>query len=250
MAAAVKAGQLPRSRKEAARQKVLRSAAILAAAHNAIPAAKTVPRKPKGSVLAQQQAAQQRGKLAGKKGSTAGAAAAAAAAAAPAFDVWDEPNEDNDGWTAGLLPNKRQKRGAAPSVRQRQVAAAAGGAIVPVAAGRERARAAVPAVSGWGRGLELFGACLLRPPLTCLEAVHLSTVCLSVQVAVDQRAAPATQTQRCTSITSLHAVFCVHRILRRWRLTPRAAPTTQMRSCTRRRWRLQWQLRTASCWPR
>ncbi|KAI7842991.1 hypothetical protein COHA_003396 [Chlorella ohadii] len=149
VAAAVKAGQLPRSRKEAARQKVLRSAAILAAAHNAKPAAKQVPRKPKGSVLAQQQAAQQRGKQAGagagKKGGS-GAAAKGAAAAAPTLDVWDEPTEAGDGWTAGLLPGKRQKRGAAPSVRQRQLAAAAGGAIVPAAAGRERARAAVPAV--------------------------------------------------------------------------------------------------------
>ncbi len=171
MAAAVKAGQLPRSRKEAARQKVLRSAAILAAAHNAKPAAKQVPRKPKGSVLAQQQAAQQRGKQAGagtgKKG-RAGAAAGAAPAAAPTLDVWDDPTEAGDGWTAGLLPGKRQKRGAAPSVRQRQLAAAAGGAIVPAAAGRERARAAVPAVSwGWGWGWHANG--LRSKQLSSLE---------------------------------------------------------------------------------
>lgn len=171
MAAAVKAGQLPRSRKEAARQKVLRSAAILAAAHNAKPAAKQVPRKPKGSVLAQQQASQQRGKQAGagtgKKG-RAGAAAGAAPAAAPTLDVWDDPTEAGDGWTAGLLPGKRQKRGAAPSVRQRQLAAAAGGAIVPAAAGRERARAAVPAVSwGWGWGWHANG--LRSKQLSSLE---------------------------------------------------------------------------------
>lgn len=166
MAAAVKAGQLPRSRKEAARQKVLRSAAILAAAHNAKPAAKAVPRKPKGSVLAQQQAAQQRAKQAaaggGKRGGAGAAAAAAGAAAAPALDVWDDPAQEGDGWTAGLLPGKRQKRGAAPSVKQRQLAAAAGGAVVAVAAGRERSRAAVPAVSR--KPLPPGGVCQHRQP--------------------------------------------------------------------------------------
>ena len=234
VAAAVKAGQLPRSRKAAARQKVLRSAAILAAAHNATPAAKVVPRKPKGSVLAQQRRTKQ---AAGSKGGKAAAAGDAAAA----LDIWGEAAEEGDGWTAGLLPSKRQKRGPAPSVRQRQLVASAGGAIVPAAAGRERPRAAVPAVSraggqggrGWagvGRGGDLQGwggGGAARWPQPA-RAAHLQ---------------PTNQAASCCPLLPLLLLF-------RWRLTPRAAPTTQTPSCTRRRWRRRWRRRRASCWTR
>lgn len=161
-AAAVKTGQLPR--KLAARQKVMRSAAILAAAHNAKPAAKVVPRKAKGSVLQQEQRAkQQQQRAAGtagsggssggarKRGSSGGAGARDEAAA---LDIWGEPGEaagqpaENE-WVRGegvaaeavvAPPAKRAKRsGRAPACGAVAPAAAAG-------AGSELRRPAVPAV--------------------------------------------------------------------------------------------------------
>lgn len=142
VAAAVAAGQLPRHRKAAARQKVLRSAAILQAAHSAKPVAAAVPRKPKGSVLAQQQAVKQAVKGGGTAVTRSKGKGAGAAAEQAAFDLWDAPQEQGDAWTEGLLPAKRLKHVTAPKRR------AAAGAVVPSGVGptREWRRPAVPAV--------------------------------------------------------------------------------------------------------
>jgi hypothetical protein len=110
-AAAAKAGRLPR--KLAARQKVLRSQAILQAAHAAKPVVVPPPRKPKGSVLEQQQRVRQQQKGGGGGGGVAGKRSKreAGEAAAAALDVWAEPQqEQHDGWTDALVPAKRQRR--------------------------------------------------------------------------------------------------------------------------------------------
>ncbi len=133
-AAAVQAGRLPR--KLAARQKVLRSAAILAAAHNAKPAAKLVPRKQKGDgkSRAQQQQQQQQPAASRKRGS---GHAAAAGEGQDALDMWGdgagEPQQQQQ------QPTKRAKRGSSSAV----VAAAAAAGAAAAAALR---RPAVPAV--------------------------------------------------------------------------------------------------------
>lgn len=140
-AEAAKQGKLPR--KLAARQKVLRSQAILQGAHAAKPAAVAVARKPKGSVLQQQERAKRQ----------QGGTAVAAAVSKPrrglkevgepeslAFDAWEALVQQGDGWTDGLLPAKRQRRAAAPASRRALVVAAA------VGRGPEALRPAVPAV--------------------------------------------------------------------------------------------------------
>ncbi|KAL4860137.1 Ribosome biogenesis protein NOP53 [Chlorella vulgaris] len=127
------------SRKVSARQKVLRSQAILAGAHAALPVSKDVPRKPKGSVLDQQQRAKQQRQLAaiGKQGRSLKPGGRQPSAA---FDPWDDGERQGDGWTDMLLPAKRQRRGAAPSARHTLVTA------YEIGTGSEARRPLVPAV--------------------------------------------------------------------------------------------------------
>eukprot|EP00887_Chlorella_sp_A99_P000644 scaffold5.g644.t1 len=128
-AAAVADGQLPASaapplgRKQGARQKLLRSQAILQALGSAVPVSTTVKRKPKGPAagqrqLQQQQAAQRKG--GGKR----------AGAGAPLFDIWAD--EEGGGGTAqapfpataappaeveaAAISAKRRRTGAKPGV--------------------------------------------------------------------------------------------------------------------------------------
>ncbi|KAL4434252.1 hypothetical protein ABPG75_000693 [Micractinium tetrahymenae] len=136
-AAAVQAGRLPR--KLAARQKVLRSAAILAAAHNAKPAARLVPRKQKGDGKPrnpQQQEQQQQAAGARKRGSGGGAAAAGEG---EALDIWGAAPAEQQQQQQQQQPAKRAKRSGSSAV----VAAAAAAGAAAAAALR---RPAVPAV--------------------------------------------------------------------------------------------------------
>ncbi|PSC76643.1 Nop53 (60S ribosomal biogenesis) [Micractinium conductrix] len=133
-AVAVKEGRLPR--KLAARQKVLRSAAILAAAHGATPVARPPPRKPKGSGQSQpaapQQPAQQQQRAAGGRVQRQGRTVDPAELA-----IWEpEVEQQGGGWVpqAKRAPKRHKRGGAAPA------------ALVPAAAAAAGIRPHIPAV--------------------------------------------------------------------------------------------------------
>jgi hypothetical protein len=210
-AVAVKQG-----RKQAARSKVLRSQAILQAAHNAKPAGKMVGRKPKGSVLAQQQKEQQAGQQqrlqvqqqrgGGKAPAGAGGKGKkAVAAAAASFDLWEDPEDTRDGWTDSMLPAKRPRRGPAPASQPRQPGEASTALVRVKGAKEARSEAQRPAVAA----VEIDPAgCSYNPDRGQHQEAVAAAVAVETKKMLDR--------VRCVHLVycllaCLHSVYCLSR---------------------------------------
>lgn len=169
MAAAVKAGALPRNRKAAARAKVLRSAAILAGAHAAKPVVKPPPRKAKGSGLApQQQRGRQPGGTQQQQGQQQRGQQRQQQQGGELDDPWAEPEGGTNAWTDGLLPAAKRPR-RAPAKRPAGAVAVAPSAAEAGVSSRERRAAPVPAVE-----IEHAGCSYNPDPEAHQEAVALA----------------------------------------------------------------------------
>ena len=203
-------------RKQAARSKVLRSQAILQAAHNAKPAGKMVGRKPKGSVLAQQQKEQQAGQQqrlqvqqqrdggkapgGGRKGKKAGAAVAAS------FDLWEDPEDTRDGWTDSMLPAKRPRRGPAPASQLRQPGEASTALVRVKGAKEARSEAQRPAVAA----VEIDPAgCSYNPDRGQHQEAVAAAVAVETKKMLDRVRACSDVLHAC-----LHRVYCLLRCCR------------------------------------